>query len=514
MANVVKIDSNDTGFRIAEEAVFGQLSGSEVWYPYEPNSHSDNGPEYVKESRRPISEDGQRLKPVLIDLNVADGFNQDLTQTNVQRLLQGFLSANYRTKGEEVVTAVDIDTINPDEYEVASTTGFLVGSIIKGSNFTNAGNNTVNLVTAIVPDVSVEVADGVLTAEALPPSDAQITVVGHAAALGDINVDVTGTFPALTSSVLDFTTLGLNVGEKIFVGGDTASNGFTNVANNGFKRIRSISANRLEFDKSLLEMVNEVAAGVTLLMYFGRVLKNEKGAFKVRKSYVSERTLGAPDDAQPTEIQAQYNHGLSCSELTINVPIAGKITMDMSFVGISSSVVDGPTPLKAGARPALADCADAYNSSSDFNTFNMSVFTDGIEAPTPLFGFVEDLSITINTNITVNKAVSTFGGFSVSFGSFDVGGSVNAYFSHVDSILAIEANSNMTISAEMVRNNTGIVIDMPLIGLGGGRLAIEQDAPLKIPVDVEAATAKCIDPNLDHTIMFVFYDYLPTIAAV
>lgn len=511
MTAVSKIDSNATGLRYAEEVSFKTLPGSPVWNTLEPNTYQDFGGEPTLIAREPINDSRQRKKGVITDLDASGGINTDLTYNNLQDLMQGFFFADLRPKGEEIVTVVDVDATNPDEYQVASTTGFLVGNLIKGSNFLEDANNAVNEVTVIDPDVAVEVADGVLVDEPAPPADAQITVIGHVGASADIDVDVTGTFPALVSSSLDFTTLGLIEGEWIFIGGDTANSDFVAPANNGFKRIRTIAANRLEFDKSDLAMSDETGTSILLEMYFGRVLKNEATASIVRRTYNLERTLGAPDDAEPAEIQAEYVEGAVPSEMQFNIPGANKITVDLSFVGADSITIDGPTALKTGARPTLED-ADAYNTSSDFSRIRMAQHTDGSEAPTPLFAFAEQLTISINNNVSPAKAVGTLGAFEVTAGTFQVGGSITAYFADVAAINAVRNNVDITLDMVLVKSNSGIVLDLPLIALGAGRPTVEKDQSVKLPLAMDAATAAKIDPNLDYTIMLVFFDYLPNAA--
>ncbi len=513
MAIVTQIDSNVTGLRIAEEASLGVLPGTPDWIPAEPNSYNDFGGQITTVARNPINPSRQRKKGVITDLDADAGFITDLTQTNLQSLLQGHVFADLRRKGEELVTAVDLDAGNPDEYEVALTAGFLVGSLIEGQNFINAANNAVNEVTAIVTDVSVEVADALLAAEASPPATAQIVVVGHVAATSDIDVDDTGTFPAYTSTALDFTTLGLIPGEWIFVGGDGASEDFVTVANNGFKRIRTIAATRLEVDKSDLTMVTETGTSLDIRFYFGRVLKNELGALVIKRSYQFERQLGAPDDALPAQIQAEYIVGGTASEATFNIPTADKVTVDLSWIGTDNETIDGPTSLKSGNRPALVE-ADAFNTSSDFSRIRLAQFTDGIEAPTPLFAFAQELSITINNNVSANKGVGTLGSIGVTAGTFQVGGSITAYFADVAAIEAVRNNVNITLDLAMVKSNAGIMIDLPLITLGDARPNVEQDEPITLPLDMDAATAALIDANLDYTIMFVFFDFLPNAADV
>lgn len=514
MAQVNKLDSNITNLRIAEESSFGVVT-SPVWVPFEPNSYSDFGGEITTKARNPINSGRQRKKGVVVDLDATGGFNTDLTKDNLRDVLQGFFFASLRKKGEEQVTAVDVDTTNPDEYEVASTTGFLVGSIIKGSNFINAANNGRNVVTAVVANVSVEVADGLLVAEAAPPATAKIDVLGHQFVQGDIDVITTGNFAHYLSTVFDFTTLGLIPGEWIYVGGDTAGTSFSNAANNGFKRVKSISATQLVVDKSDADMIaedNSLTSNATIQMYFGSVLKNEIGSNIIRRTYQLERELGAPDDSLPTEIQYEYVEGAVPSEAVFNIGTAEFVTTDLTFLAGNHTTIDGPTAAKAGTRPNLVE-GEAYNTSSDFSRLNMSVVNATDEAPTPLFAFLTDMTLTISNNLSLAKAVKVLGAFDVTAGTFQVDGSLTAYFSSVSAVAAVRTNANVTLDAILAKDNAGIAFDLPLITLGDGKLNVEQDAPITVPLSSEAATGALIDPNMNHTLLMVFWPYLPDAAS-
>ncbi len=64
-----------------------------------------------------------------------------------------------------------------------------------------------------------------------------------------------------------------------------------------------------------------------------------------------------------------------------------------------------------------------------------------------------------------------------------------------------------------MKNNKGIVFDLPLIALGDGRLSVEIDAPITLPLTTDAATAEKIDAtNLNHTMLVTYFAYLPTAA--
>lgn len=507
MAQVNKIDSNITGLRYAAEQTIGVLPGSPTWYPLEPNSYNDFGGQVATVARNPINPSRQRKKGVVTDLDASGGFNSDLTQTNIRDLLQGFFFANLRTKN----TAVAITGVNGSGvYSIANTTGFVVGSLVLCSGFANAANNGLKVVTALSAGVSITLS-GTSVVET-PAATATTTIVGHRVqTAADVKVNVAGGFPTLTSTSLDFTTLGLIPGEFIFIGGDNTANQFATAANNGWKRVKSVAANLITLDKSDQTMVTDTATGKSVDLYFGSVLKNETGTNIVRKTYQLERTLGAPDDAQPTQIQSEYLVGAVPNEFALNIGTADKITCDLSFVATNHEQRDGATGVKSGTRPALVE-SSAFNTSSDFSRMKMALVSTTNAAPTPLFAFLTDLQINLNNNAAPNKAVSVLGAFDVSAGSFTVGGQVTAYFGNISAIQAVRNNSDVTLDAVIAKDNAGIAIDIPMISLGDGRANIEQDSPITLPLSMDAATGAKYDTNMDHTMMLVFFDYLPTLA--
>lgn len=586
MATVNKIDSNITELRFAEETSFDTLPGSPVWYPLEPNSYSDFGGSVTLLARNPISADRQRKKGVITDLDASGGFNTDLTQTNLQRLLQGFFFADLRTKGEFGPTNVtNVDGTN-EEYELtanalsatvgaggtgytdgdtltvsgvtgtaptftatvsggvvqsvtlatagaatvvptdpAATTGgtgtgctlnvtwntedkFYAGDLIWAKDFTNSANNGLKNVIATIDEVHVSVSED-LVDEASPTGT--ISRVGYKFGSGDLDVVVSGTFPTITSTTKDFTELGLVPGDWVFVGGDAADVKFANAVNNGFKRVLSIAANVLTLDKSDSTMVAETGTGLTIQIFCGRVLKNETGTLIKRRSYNLERKLGAPDDANLSQIQSEYLTGAIPSELTLNVNTADKVNADLTFVAADAEQRTASTGVKSGTRPALTE-ADAFNTSSDVTRIRLAVYDGDDEAPTDLFAFVQEFTVTINNNLSPAKAVGVLGAFEVTAGTFAVGGSMTAYFADVAGVTAVRNNSDITLDFAIVKSNAGIVVDIPLLSLGDGRPNVAQDEPITLPLTNEAATGAKVQSALNHTLLMVFFDYLPDAA--
>lgn len=508
MAN--KIDSNVTGLRYAEEIEIKTLPGSPVWYPLEPNSYNDFGGQLTTVARNPINPSRQRKKGVITDLDASGGFTTDLTQTNLTRLLQGFFFADIREKAttapmNAAAVALTGVTAADDTYTAAAGLDiFEAGDLILASGFAQAANNGLKLVT-FADAVSVTV-DSALVDE-VPGAGAKLQQVGYQFGPGEVSIDVSGSYPRLTRAGgnKDFTTLGLIPGEWIFIGGDETATKFTNAANNGFARVRAVGTDFIEFDKTSATMVAEDGAYKIIRLFFGNVLKNEKAANLIkRRSYQLERTLGQDDDG----IMSEYLVGAVPNELSLQIRQADKVTVELGFVAVDHEQRDGATGLKAGTRPELVE-APAFNTSSDFSRIKMHLITAGNTDPNPLFAFLTELTLTINNNVQPNKAVAVLGAFDVSAGTFEVSGSVTAYFADIAAVQAVRNNADVALDFALVKNNAGMVWDLPLIALGEGRLNVEQDQPITLPLSMDAAEG----PN-GHTLLFNEFPYLPDAADV
>lgn len=495
-----KIDSNFTGLRYASEVEdkIGVLPGedgnpgSPVWKELEPNSYGDFGGQISTLARTPITANRQYRKGVTTDLDAAAGANIDFTQDNIYELMQGFMFADWRDTvslgGAGEITNVD-GTGN--DFEAASGLDvFAADDIIFAAGFSDA-NNGRHVVSAATA-TSVTVAS--LTDE-VPAATASIRKVGVTTAAGDIEVDATGSLPALTSTTYDFTTLGVVPGGWIFIGGDLSTTAFTGANNNGFARVRSVAANRLELDKTQNTMTTEAGAAATVEIYVGDLIRNENDPSLIKcRSYQFERYLSTAG--------FEYVKGCVPNTLTMNVSTADKINVDMAFVGTDVDPRKSNNR-KPGSFPNLETSSSAFNTSSDFSRIRTSE-TDDFSAP--LFAFITDLTLTINNNVTPAKAVGTLGAFAMNVGDFMAEGNITAYFSDVDAINAVRNNANVTIDFALAKENAGWVFDVPLLTLGEGRLNVEKDAPVTIPVSIQGAR----DPNYNTTLQAVHFAYLPT----
>lgn len=504
MAN--KIDSNVTGLRYAEEESLKTLPTTPVWRPLEPNSYNDFGGQISTVARNPINPSRQRQKGVVTDIEVSGGFNQDLTFDNTTRLLQGFFFADAREKANTApmtgaaTVAITGVAATAKTYAAASGLGsFKVGALVLASGFGVAANNGVKTLTAVAAGlltVSETIAD-----EASPPAAAKLETVGFKFPTADVSIALNGSLVRMNSAATDLTTLGLVAGEWVFVGGDAANSAFAN--NKGWARIGAIAAGYLEFDKTSWTGQVEAGTGKTIQLFLGTVIKNEADPALIRRrTYQVERSLGA--DANGT--MSEYLVGAVPNELTINIAQADKVTVDLSFVACDNEQRTGTQGLKSGTRPAL-DPQDAFNTSSDFSRIKLASVSSTDSAPTPLFAFATEMTLSINNNVTPDKAIGVLGAFDTSVGTFEVGGNTTAYFASIEAVQAVRNNEDVTIDIVMLKKNKGLLFDVPLLSLGDGRLGVEQDQAITLPLETNAAESK-----FQHTLLFMSFPYLPNLA--
>lgn len=505
-----KIDSNVTGLRFAVEASLGVLPGVEgadaIWYPLEPNSYSDFGGQLATIARNPINASRQRKKGVVTDLDASGGFNQDLTFNNTTRLLQSFFFAAMREKPTTAPingTAVAMTAIAAadDDYTAAAglPTTIVSGNLLYASGFGVTANNGLKVSNAASTAVAISVSDA-LTDEAAPPAAAKVEVVGFQFGVGTSAIVMNGNLVRFTDTTTDLTTLGLSAGEWVFIGGDGATLRFDN--NQGFARISAITAGYLEFDKVQWTPQAEAGAGDTIQMFFGNIIKNEPlPADIVRRTVQLERTLG--QDANGT--MSEYLIGSCANEMTVTVNQADKVTIDLSFVSTDNEQRNGTTGVKAGTRPTLS-AEDAYNTSSDFARIKLASVEENA-AIAPLFAYATELTLTVNNNVTPNKAIGVIGAFDTSAGTFEVGGSLTAYFASIEAVQAVRNNADITLDLVMVKANKGLLFDVPLLALGDGRLQVEQDQAITLPLETNAA-----ESSFGHTLLFQSFSYLPDLA--
>jgi hypothetical protein len=230
-----KIDSNSTGLAFAE-TICGRLPTLEddgylpVWYEREPNEYDDFGGEIATMARTPINASRQRKKGVTVDFDAMAGWNEDWTQNNMNRLLQGFMFSEAREKattfpinGEavDVLAAVAVG----NGYNLSGgASKFRENQLVKVSGFVSPNNNGLKIVTGVAGN-TVSVAGNAITNED-GTEKVKIEAVGYQFEAGEIALIMLGGIPLMNytggvATAADGTVTFSDVGED----GDTITVG-------------------------------------------------------------------------------------------------------------------------------------------------------------------------------------------------------------------------------------------------------------------------------------------------
>lgn len=536
---MLTVDSNKSSLFYAEETTIKTLPVTPTWRPLQPNSYSSFGGDTKTTMSEPITKDRQRFKGSVTDLDVKAGITSDVKQDNLSRIMQGFLYALAHEKAttapinptgtQRTITSVAAGSITAS----AAFGSTPVSSLLFSKGFAKAQNNSLTRLTAVAGAVySVSPyyggeAESALVAEAAPPATASVEVVGFALH-GDVLLYGPGsTFggavvvnPLLSSAAnVDFTTLGLQAGEWVYLGdnnddlsdtGATEYNFFAadgTTRNRGYCRIAAISATVLQFDiciGSATWALGSGAGGSCAIgastyasMYFGTVIHNELSANIVRTTYTLQRQLGKGAGNQD---MLEYISGAVPDQLSLSIPSNNKLTADLSFVGMDAQQ-EYAASLSGTYLPQ--DASAAYNTASDL--FAAFIYIVGDSAP--LFGYATDQKLTINNNAKPNKALGVIGAFEANIGDFDVSGSITAYFDDIASMTAVRNNSDVGLTNVFSKSNAGWIVDLPMLTLKSPGLKVEKDKPIMSDVSHDASVG-----SNDFTLLYNHFSYLPSAA--
>lgn len=500
------VNSNVTGVSVAEETSPKVLPGSPVWYDRAVNSYSDFGGDYTSVAADPINPSRQNQRGTLTDLDASGGYNIDMKNA-LTRDMQGFFFADAHEKVDTLplngtaiaLTGVAVSGV----YSAASGLSvFPTNALVYASGFTNTENNGFGKVTASASG-SVTV-DRTTVAEASPPSTAKVQQVGYEFAAGDLSLTLSTTTVTLTSAADAWLNLDLQVGEWVFIGGDNATNRYD--VGYGYGRVRSKTNSVVVLDNVAWTggtLATNAGTGKSIQVFVGTFVRNEKSSSLIkRRTYQVERTLGEDDDG----VMSEYLTGAVKNELTLNIPLTDKHTADFSYMALDNEQRTGSEGIKPGTHIGMAS-QTPYNTSASVFRLQMSILDPTTLTPTTMFGFASDASFTVNNNATATKAIGNLGGIDITVGNFVVGGSVTAYFTEVEAVRAIRNNSDVGFNAILAQANKGLVYDVPLLGVSGGRLNVEKDNPITLPIEQNGAE----NPN-GYTMSYTEFTYLPTVA--
>lgn len=378
-----------------------------------------------------------------------------------------------------------------DSFTVAASGNLSAGRLIRTRGFGVAANNGTFVTVASADPLAIKVATGTLTAEAAPPANATLDVVGVQGAAGDLELSAAG---HLTSTALDFTTLGLVVGMWIYLPsaaeatamGD-ALYAFSNSAYTGYARITAIAATQLSLERHTWTLGAATTETTSKVRVFCMSRFHRNWALDDATNYDAETLSLEKEDIKPgtaADTRYTYVHGCGPNQLSISSPLNSKITATLSLIGMTATTPLAAESRKAGPSTAYAPHENATALVDAQNDIDAVRIGDSGGAMLTEFN---EWTYTHGNNITPKGVQGVFGAADLNYGKYSDQVSFQGYHSDSDVIAAVDENRSGLWYDVLVRNHQfGWLLDMPNAAIRNQSLTYAGNQPVMISGDIVA----------------------------
>lgn len=504
-----KVQSNDLSYSYAREASPGVLPGTPDWRLIEPNDNPTWGNEIKTTPRNPISKNRQRRKGAVTDLDSGLEINCDLTMSSLRDFIESFAYA--RAVGPEAYqpTAVDASGYTVPALSATQAGHLLYGAsaaktLVHARGFVTTANNGVKVLTSAGVTSATTIPVTGLTAETVAADQlAEVAICGIRGAAGDIEMDANGD---LISTVLDFTTLGLVVGQRIHVGGVDVTNQFFTAANNDFARVKAVAAHKITLEKRNATFVvddgtdtGSGGTGVQIDLLFGQFIRNVAVDHADYRQITNQVELASPGLGSSNETMYEYSQGLYANEMTISIPLSGKAEVKFGFVG---KYTTSPSTSRAtGAANAKDPVAtEAFGTASDIGRLRVQdVDESGLSTD------FKSMTITLKNNTVAEKVLGVLGAKYVNAGNLEVDIDTELIFSNANVIDRIVNNKTVGLDAVLLNGDGGFCFDLPSSTIGSGKRNIKQNESVTLQTKFESFG----DANLGCSFAVSLFPVLP-----
>jgi hypothetical protein len=343
------------------------------------------------------------------------------------------------------------DSIITDAGTVANTysvvsggASVVLGHLVRATGFAQAANNQIFRAASSTGTTIVGTALA-LVAETSPAAAARLKVIGFQGASADITATSTG----LASTVLDFTTLGLAVGQWVKVGGTVTAFRFASAANNDWARVTAIAAHALTLDNLPATWAVDAGTGKTLNVYFGDQIKNgiTPSSVTIERGFLGQTV--------PTYI---VNTGMEVGTLTQTITSKANIVGVAAFTGMGGG--ESTTTLSSTPDAVTTGLIMAANA----NVGRLGVNGSQLVGP----NWAQSVSYVIENNLRVIESVDSAAPVAVREGECKVTGKMNTYFGNDTELAAFYAGTTRPINTRVAKNGQAIIYQVPRATYRGG----------------------------------------------
>jgi hypothetical protein len=468
---------------------------------FQPNPGGIIGwtPKLKTVERDPLSKYASREKGDNVGLDAEPQLVQDLNKDLVDHFGTAMFRTNAKHAGNKGQSLYRPTAVTATGYTVPALGDLTQGLLIFARGFNTAANNGLKVVGAA--SIGTEIKTSGLTAEAAPPSNVTVGVAGVQGASGDVQFNGSGN---IITTILDLTTLGLQVGQRIKIGGTAANTAFANFPlYNGDAEISAIAANLLTLkNHSWTPGAADNGAGKTIQLFFSRFYRNRS---LDDADYLEPAHHGELEeiDAATNGTVPTYTYAIGCALKTfeINAPLEDKIVATLSFCAL-----DIADPVLTASRKAGFSTAYAPQASALIDTATDTKRVQLIDSTGALVAEVNSWKLTLEHGTKPRKVQGTFGAIDHTYGKYEPTVSMEAYFVDYAQTKAVRDNRDLRFNAWMYNHQVGFFWNLPYVSLRGGDKQYAQNEPVMISFDVPGFR----DPTNNIVQSLSVFEHIPT----
>ena len=493
MANV-----NDTELAYARQTGFeGGLVTPVDWRIVERSEIGAFGNTVTKSTPSRISRNRNQRRQKVSAVDSSVEFTAPLDFDSALVFSQGFIMGKavglaYFNVSEATATGFVVPALDADQAVQIVSGRTILG--VKGLGLeANQRKQYIATSNGTAGDTEITVAG--LEAEIVPANKrAELFVAGLRGAVGDIQVDADGN---LTSTALDFTTVGLVEGQAIYLGGVDDVNSFSSEQNNGFSIIERIETNKLTLRYRDQDYTADDGAGVQIDILAGPYIRNyaRDNPNFVREYYTFSLRTIFEDQATTYE----YSRDNACDSISID--ISGEFaTVSFGFIG---SITDNPSE---NIATGLANAAP-FNSSEEYSTSTdlIRLSVDDVDETGLLTDF-DSLALTVANGLSARKVKGRIRASQINLGKNTTSIEGAAVFTNSEVIERIRCDKVVSLRMPFWNDDGGMYFRIPQLTLSGGNRNYPEDELVTIQ-----ATGTAFNDDIDgSSIEVTMFPVLPT----
>ncbi|MCP4341366.1 MAG: hypothetical protein GY799_21425 [Desulfobulbaceae bacterium] len=479
--------TNKTGLSVAKESSYASLPATPDWIGLEWNDLSDEGAKVTQKARQPVNASLMEQEGAVSDLDSGVEFQTDLTLSAYRDFNQAIFSAANKAQA-----AFDPTAVTSSGYTVASGGALAENTLVYARDYQSSTNNGLKVVGSGSTATNIAVTG--LVADSSPAIAAKVDVAGVQGATGDIELDSSGN---LTSTTLDFTTLGLFAGQSIYIGGSETATKFATAGYTGLARIRAISTNLLTLDKRDWTVgAADTGTGKTIQIFIGSFIRNVPWT---HADFVDESFTFEVEFAGMTSgTDYEYPNGNKLNTASFELPLSDNAGLTYSFIGMDTPE---STETQATGNRLYPYQKGALGTTSDFARL---VIKNG-EDMTDFSTVFKSLSFEVNRNVSAEKGLANLGAVDMNIGLMQVTGSGSVIFNDPNIVKAARKNTTITLDFCLNNSDGALHFDIPSCKFG----STNKSFPVaeSVLLDVEITTQE--DTYFGYVLSCTDYPYLP-----